>query len=172
MQYHQGADDPGGRDCARSAVTQVDANAAATALDEAREIVTLLRVVRRGMLRGARGEMRRSGLTGAQLNVVSLLGTRGPLTLSELSRELAIGHSTVSGIVDRLQARGIVQRQADPKDRRYTRIWLNDELSRKVPELLAHGPGSRLLAELAAAPPEERQTMRAGLALLQRYFTT
>ena len=31
--------------------------------------------------------------------------------------------------------------------------------------------GPLLLTELAAAPAEERQTMRAGLALPQRYFT-
>jgi DNA-binding MarR family transcriptional regulator len=48
------------------------------------------------------------------------LGTRGPLTFSDLSRELELGHSTVSGIV---------QRQPSPTDRRYTRVSLTDELS-------------------------------------------
>ena len=140
------------------------------ALREAHEILALFRSLRRGMLRGARSELRRSGLTGAQLHVVSLLGTRGPLTLSELSGELQLGHSTVSGIVDRLQARGVVRRQQDPSDRRYTRVALTDELTRKVPSLVASGPGTRMISALAAAPPRERQTMRDGLALLQRYF--
>jgi DNA-binding MarR family transcriptional regulator len=140
------------------------------ALNEAQEILALVLGLRRGLLQDARGELARSGLTGAQANVVSLLGTRGPLTVSELTRELHLGHSTVSGIVDRLQTRGIVQRLTDPVDRRYTRVALTDELSRKVPSLLASGPGSRMLAALAAASPRERKTMREGLRLLQRYL--
>ena len=143
----------------------------AAAVKDAQEIMDLVRSLRRGLLQAARAELRRSGLTGAQLNVVSLLGTRGPMTLSELSRDLAIGHSTVSGIVDRLQARGIVQRQPSASDRRYTLISLTDDLSKRVPALIAKGPGSRLVGALADASPTERATMRDGLKLLQRYFT-
>jgi DNA-binding MarR family transcriptional regulator len=141
------------------------------ALGEAQHIMALVRGLRRGLLGVARAEIVRSGLTGGQLNVVSLLGTRGPLTLTELSRELEIGHSTVSGIVDRLQAKGIVQRRPDPADRRYTRISLTEEVNRRAQALLPRGPGSRLVHALAAAAPEERQTMRDGLTLLQRYLT-
>ncbi len=140
------------------------------ALSEAQAILALFRTLRRDMLRGARAELTRSGLTGAQLNLVSLLGTHGPLTISELSRELELGHSTVSGIVDRLEARGVVQRQPNPSDRRYTRVALTEELSRKVPSLVAQGPGNRLIASLASAPPQERRTMLDGLSLLQRYL--
>ena len=140
------------------------------ALSQAQDILARVRGLRRGLLQGARGELARSGLTGAQASVVSLLGTRGPLTVSELARELQLGHSTVSGIIDRLQARGIVQRVPDPADRRYTRVQLAGDLSRKVPSLIASGPGSRMLTALAAASPAERKTMLDGLQLLERYL--
>lgn len=140
------------------------------ALSDAQHILALVLQLRRGLLRGARGELARSGLTGAQASVVSLLGTRGPLTVSELARELQLGHSTVSGIVDRLQTRGIVLRLTDPNDRRYTRVALTQELSRKVPSLMASGPGSRMVTALASASAAERKTMRDGLNLLQRYL--
>ena len=140
------------------------------ALSEAQDILALVRSLRRALLQGARGELARSGLTGAQASIVSLLGTRGPHTISELASELQLGHSTVSGIIDRLQTRGIVQRLTDPADRRYTRVALTEELSRKVPSLIASGPGSRILTGLASASPSERKTMRDGLKLLQRYL--
>jgi MarR family transcriptional regulator, organic hydroperoxide resistance regulator len=140
------------------------------ALSEAQDILALVRSLRRALLRGARGELARSGLTGAQASVVSLLGTRGPLTISELTAELQLGHSTVSGIVDRLQTRGIVQRMPHPADLRFTRVALTQELSRKVPSLIASGPGSRMLIGLAGASPSERKTMRDGLKLLERYL--
>jgi DNA-binding MarR family transcriptional regulator len=76
----------------------------------------------------------------------------------------------VSGIVDRLQTRGILQRFTDSADRRYTRVALNEELSRKLPSLIASGPGSRMVTGLASASPSERKTMRDGLKLLQRYL--
>src|ERR1051325_6804444 len=141
------------------------------AVRQAHEITARLRSVRRGLLQAARAELTRSGLTGAQLNVVSLLGARGAMSLSDLSHELALGHSTVSGIIDRLQARGIVQRRPHPTDRRYTLVSLTDKLSNRAPAMIAHGPGSRLVDALANASPAERRTMLEGLKLLQRYLT-
>jgi MarR family transcriptional regulator, organic hydroperoxide resistance regulator len=140
------------------------------AQQDAQEIVALFRALRRGLLRVSRGELVRSGLTGAQLSVVSALGTRGPMPLTELGRELEIGHSTLSGIVDRLQAKGIVQRTPNPADRRYTLISLSETVSQHAQVLLARGPGSRLVAALASATPEERVMMRQGLLLLQRFL--
>lgn len=77
----------------------------------------------------------------------------------------------MSGIVDRLAARGVVQRQPDATDRRFTRIALTDALARKVPSLIGIGPGSRMIAALEKASPEERRTMLEGLTLLQRYLS-
>jgi hypothetical protein len=45
------------------------------ATDEAREIVGLFRSLRRHLVRGSRAELARSGLTAAQVSVISLLGT-------------------------------------------------------------------------------------------------
>lgn len=73
------------------------------------------RSLRRHLVRGSRAELARSGLTVAQVSVISLLGTQGAMTLDELSRELELSHSTVSGIVDRLQAKGLVDRRTNPK---------------------------------------------------------
>jgi DNA-binding MarR family transcriptional regulator len=141
------------------------------AIREAQEITALLRSIRRGLLQAARAELTRSGLTGAQLHLVSLLGSRGPMSVSDLSRELALGHSTVSGIVDRLQARGIVDRQPHPTDRRYSLVLLTDKLSKRAPALIARGPGNRLVDVLANASRDERHTMLEGLTLVQRYLT-
>ena len=95
-----------------------------TAADEAREIVGLFRSLRRHLVRGSRAELARSGLTAAQVSVISLLGTNRSMTLGELSRELEMSHSTVSGIVDRLEAKQLVERRPSPEDRRYVHISL------------------------------------------------
>jgi MarR family transcriptional regulator, transcriptional regulator for hemolysin len=45
----------------------------------------------------------------------------GPLTQRELAELLYIGRAAAGQFVDRLEARGLVQREADPDDRR---VWL------------------------------------------------
>jgi MarR family transcriptional regulator, organic hydroperoxide resistance regulator len=111
-------------------------------------------------------------LTGNQLNLVSLLGRSGPRTLGELSQELELSQSTVSGMVDRLQARGVVERTTSADDRRVTRVSLTEALSRQARALVDSGPGARLVEVLAAATPEERQTMYDGLALFRQCLNT
>jgi DNA-binding MarR family transcriptional regulator len=137
--------------------------------ETARAIVGLLRALRRDLLRSSRSGFARSGLTAAQLGVISSLAARGPLTLTELGRELALGHSTLSGIVDRLAAKGIVQRTPSPDDRRYTRISLTEDARRHGGLLGADDPSGRLVALLADATPGERQTIVDGLTLLRRF---
>ncbi|MFI6853153.1 MarR family winged helix-turn-helix transcriptional regulator [Streptomyces sp. NPDC050416] len=56
-------------------------------------------------------------LTGAQARLLSLLCLE-PLPMRRLAQRLKCEPSNVTGIVDRLEARGLVERQPDPTDRR------------------------------------------------------
>jgi MarR family transcriptional regulator, organic hydroperoxide resistance regulator len=54
----------------------------------------------------------------------ALLQLASPLPMNELAAMLACDNSNVTGLVDRLEARGLVARQASPEDRRIKRIVL------------------------------------------------
>ncbi|MFJ7334437.1 MarR family winged helix-turn-helix transcriptional regulator [Streptomyces sp. NPDC101116] len=56
-------------------------------------------------------------LTGAQARLLSLLCLE-PLPMRRLAQQLKCEPSNVTGIVDRLEARGLVERQPAPADRR------------------------------------------------------
>ena len=56
-------------------------------------------------------------LTGAQARVLGLLA-REPLPMRRIAEQLKCEPSNVTGIVDRLEVRGLVQRRPDPADRR------------------------------------------------------
>jgi len=135
-------------------------------VEDAQEIVAQLRTLRRDVLRAA-ADMGRSGLTGPQISVQALLVVNGPMTVGELGRDLGLSHSTVSGIVDRLEDRGLVQRAPDPADRRYTRISVTPAVERYVQDL-ASAPAARLARALRTATPEDRARIREGLTLLRR----
>jgi DNA-binding MarR family transcriptional regulator len=67
------------------------------------------------------------GLSLAKLNVLGILvGSKNPLTLGELAQKLACVRSNVTQLVDRLEADGLVRREADPADRRSIRAVVTD----------------------------------------------
>ncbi|MFE1441544.1 MarR family winged helix-turn-helix transcriptional regulator [Streptomyces sp. NPDC058739] len=101
-------------------------------------------------------------LTGAQAKLLGLL-TLEPLPMRKLAQRLKCEPSNVTGIVDRLEARGLVSRQPDPADRRVKVAVVTEEgrgVARSLRESL------RFAREpLAGLSAEERVSLRG---LLQR----
>src|SRR4029453_11848163 len=89
---------------------------------QADDILATVRTLWKDLLRNPFADAEQSGITGPQITVMACLVTKGPMTLTELSRSLGMSHSTASGIVDRLQHRGLLQRAEDAVDRRRTSI--------------------------------------------------
>lgn len=65
------------------------------------------------------------GLTGAQYNVLNILSdTQQGLSQRELGDLLVVDRSNVTGLLDRLEKAGWVQRKDHPQDRRVYRVSL------------------------------------------------
>lgn len=67
-----------------------------------------------------------SGLTPSQGNLLYFLKPGEPATMAALARFLGCHDSNVTGLVDRLEGRGLVERQNDPADRRVKLVALTD----------------------------------------------
>ena len=52
------------------------------------------------------------------LNVLMLLSATGPMPMSRLAEALDISVASITGVVDRMEARGLVERRRDTEDRR------------------------------------------------------
>jgi DNA-binding MarR family transcriptional regulator len=134
----------------------------------AREIGEHLRVIRQILRRPVEAEFARGHLTGPQQLVMEVLVRLHGLSLKELSQQVSLSHSTVSGIVDRLEKRGFVKRKADPNDRRFTVVTpskaVEEFLKKKLPALTIHP-----LAEvLARANASQREEIVRGVRALRR----
>jgi DNA-binding MarR family transcriptional regulator len=133
----------------------------------AREIDQHLGVVRQRLREPLEMEFARGGLTGPQRIVMQALVHAQGLSLKQLSAHVSLAHSTVSGIVDRLQARGMVERSRDQADGRATVITasaaVHDFLSNRMPELAL----SPLLKALRDASPADKTTVLRGLRKLR-----
>jgi MarR family transcriptional regulator, 2-MHQ and catechol-resistance regulon repressor len=68
---------------------------------------------------------RRHGLTVAQFNVLFALKYKlGAITQSALSRRLVVTRASMTSVLDKLEAKGLVQRKAVPDNRRIYHISL------------------------------------------------
>jgi DNA-binding MarR family transcriptional regulator len=90
----------------------------------------------------------------------------GPLTVSELAARLDLTLPTVSGVLADLDRAGLVDRQADPADRRRTIVRIVPAQTALVREWLdgAAGPLARVLDQLA---PSEQAAFLKAMDLLE-----
>jgi DNA-binding MarR family transcriptional regulator len=78
-------------------------------------------------------------LSPSQFNVLNLLHSEpGGLSQVELSRQLLMHRSNVTGLVDRLEQRGLVRRQEVPGDRRAYSVGLTPAGAALLNKILPH----------------------------------
>ena len=93
------------------------------------------------------------GLRKVEFSMLMLLAANGPLMPKRLGQALALSAPNLSLILDRLQARGLLQRQRSEVDRRSQNIVLTAEGAElaRASELSAQPMERELLARLSPA---------------------
>ncbi|WPC41941.1 MarR family transcriptional regulator [Clostridium sp. JS66] len=94
-------------------------------------------------------------LTQAQFKVLYYLylcGDEGS-TSSTLSKKLGVKKPSVTTLIDRMTLKGIVIRQEDENDRRYTKISITEEGKKILAEILPDK--ENIIASLLGVLPEE-----------------
>jgi DNA-binding MarR family transcriptional regulator len=134
----------------------------------AQEIDQHLRAVRQELRQPVEAEFAKGGLTGPQRSVMHALVHSDGLSLKELSRQVGLVHSTVSGIVDRLEKQGLVERRTDSRDRRITMIEASPRVRNYVRNILPALEIHPLEEALGRAKPSERAAILEGLRTLRR----
>ena len=126
-----------------------------------------LRAIRERVRRPLEAEIARGNLTGPQQSVIHALFKSDGMSLKELSGHLGLAHSTVSGIVDRLQERGLVERRADEADKRFTRVVVTQIVRDFVRDTLPRLSIHPLAEALGRANAAQRRAIVKGLKTLR-----
>ncbi|MEA2611530.1 MAG: MarR family transcriptional regulator, organic hydroperoxide resistance regulator [Chloroflexota bacterium] len=129
-------------------------------VDTGDDIAILAIEVARQLASGFTRQASERGLTFPQAFVIRQLGQ--PMSMKAVAERLHCDASNLTGIVDRLEARGLVVRRSHPTDRRVKELVLTDageRLRDQLDKLPPYAPG---LSELSA---DDRATL---VALLQR----
>ncbi len=61
---------------------------------------------------------RRVGLNSSDMECLDLILIDGPASAGEIGRRTGLTSGAVTGLIDRLEGKGLVERVADPRDRR------------------------------------------------------
>ncbi len=103
------------------------------------QVVAALRRIIRAIDLQSRALVQQCGLTGPQLQLLKELGRQDDRSLGEVARALHLSQATITGIVDRLEAKGLVARTRDPLDKRRIRVVLTEaarQLLESAPSVL------------------------------------
>jgi MarR family transcriptional regulator, organic hydroperoxide resistance regulator len=107
------------------------------------------------------------GLSPVQLHALRMIEPGAELPMSSLAGMLFCDASNVTGIVDRLEARGLIERRPAVHDRRVKLLYLT-EAGEQV-RAVAHRQMTEPPPEIAGLAPEQQRALRDALrAALQR----
>ena len=132
------------------------------------EIDRHLQAAQRLLRRPLEQEIASGRLTRPQIAVMRAVVEADGISLKDLSREVGLAHSTVSGIVDRLERRGMVRRRASVKDRRVTQVVVSGEVRAWMRTRLPLLKVNPLVKALARAKRSEITEIVTGMRTLRR----
>lgn len=119
-------------------------------------LIALRRILRATEL-NARMLARETGLTTPQLIVLEIVAAAGRATPKDIAAKAGVGQATATALVDKLEARGLVERTRGKRDRRL--VWVSATVAGKRVLDAAPDPLQRIFANQFGALPDWEQAM-------------
>lgn len=112
------------------------------------------------------GRMVKAGISMTHLHILWVLEHHGDLTMSRLAEMLDVSLSNATGLVDRMEERGLVERVRVPDDRRVVLVRASEEGARIRDEIEALKQ-DRMRAILGRLRPDQLTRVLTALGDLQ-----
>jgi len=81
----------------------------------------------RGMKKALDTELNKFGLTSSQQTILSLLNKKDGASLSEIGKSVFLDKPAITGLADRLEKDGFVERRRTSSDRRVIQLFLSEK---------------------------------------------
>lgn len=106
-------------------------------------------------------------ITGPQGILMGILVHYGEMKVSDLSEKLGLSNSTVSGIIDRLEKQGLVERTRSTEDRRVVYVSVTPEFKKSFKKYFSEAK-KKFEEIINKATPEELKVIFEGLDTLKK----
>ena len=103
---------------------------------------------------------------GQQRDLLAAVHAKAPATLNQVADHVGRGAPAVSRAIDALVRLGLVERQADPDNRRRLQLRLTDEGRRQMQQPAA--PDGSLEGRLTKLASSELRALERGIEILER----
>lgn len=133
------------------------------------EVVTALRNLMDTVKHRIHHNFKEMPITAPQGMLVRALYRHGKMKVSDLSEKMGLSNSTVSGIIDRLENQGMVERIRSKEDRRIVYVDVTPEFKKNL-EVHMREIDKMLENIVNSATAEELADVFKGLHTLQRIF--
>jgi DNA-binding MarR family transcriptional regulator len=114
-------------------------------------------------------EARRESIPEGQIKLLVHLSAHGPQTMSEVADGLQVTTPAITGLVDKLEKRGMLERVRDQEDRRVVRVRLVPR-AQQMAEAHVAERRRQMRAVLETLSPEEQQRFIKTLRLMVQTF--
>ncbi|SHF22559.1 transcriptional regulator, MarR family [Caldanaerobius fijiensis DSM 17918] len=105
-------------------------------------------------------------ITGPQGILMGILTHYGEMKISDISKKLGLSNSTVSGIIDRLEKHGLVERIRSTEDRRVVYVRVTPDFKKTFQKYFSEAE-RRFEEAINKATPEELNKIFEGLNTLK-----
>ncbi|MGH2820114.1 MAG: MarR family winged helix-turn-helix transcriptional regulator [Actinomycetota bacterium] len=136
-------------------------------VDAEAELATRLRLGVTRLARRLRQQSVEGDVTASMLSALATIEVRGSLTLGELAELERIRPPSMTRIVSRLEALGVVTRKADSHDRRVFKVTLTPAGSRYVSSARKR-KNAYLVKRLHALEPDELRKLDDALEVIEK----
>jgi DNA-binding MarR family transcriptional regulator len=133
--------------------------------DRTKEVVWLIRRLMQGSSLYNKELNKKYQVSAPQLSSLLALYENGPMPPSQIAKYIMVNSSTVTGIIDRLEQKGLVERSRISPDRRVITIALTEkgeELAKNAPPPIQ----KKIVDGLKKLPPDETEQIVQALSKL------
>lgn len=131
------------------------------------KILRLLKEIGRSLKHSMTQQFKNMNLTGPQGMLLGILSHHGKMKISDLGEKIGLSNSTVSGIVDRLEKRGLIERIRSKEDRRVVYVDVTEEF-KKDHKNHHYQVEKKFQDDINSATPEEINIIVKGLETLKK----
>lgn len=131
--------------------------------DQSKEALKNFRLIFKSVKKHFQWVEQQTGVNGAQLWALSAIGEKPGMTVSDLSKSLAVHQSTASNLVEKLVKKGFVRRERNSDDQRIVHLYAQPDglaLVKDAPKPL-QGVLPDALSEMPVAELEQLNALLA-----------
>ena len=135
--------------------------------DPTREIVWLIRRLVQAQDLYSKALDKAYNVSSCQLACLQSLEEKGPMPPSQIARHVLVNSSTLTGVIDRLERKNLVQRTRESSDRRVITIALT-EAGRRLAETAPPPVEKKIVDGLKKMSPRELAQILGGMGRLTK----